>query len=516
MRRSVRWHLLLSSLAVSMMAILAVGLVTFLLVDNYFSQQEEDFLSDRGESLVEPLEIVLRGGNPADLQQIASFGLLANQMRVRILDARGSLLVDSGSFSDLISVEPRFRKSQIDSAFQFLMDDLGHLQGFGFPMISGGESFESFFRQPADSNIQNVLPSVTFAQQQPISDYSDVIVQMPLRVNNRVVAIAELSEGPAFGKAIRDSIQKALIAGGVVAIIVAGIAAIISARQLTRPLEALGGAANQMAEGNLSARAPSSNLKEYDRLATRFNTMADRLGATISSLEAERSSLKRFIADASHELRTPLTALKTFNQLLSQNVTPEREPESTFIAESGLQINQLDQLTSDLLNLSRLEARLSGTDFTTEDIRPAIERSIQAIRPQSAIRRQKLIIELSEEPIVLSHDPAAIERAVDNLLSNAVKFTPEEGTIQICTTLDEEGVTIIVRDSGLGISPSEQLLIFERFYRGRNQKVDGSGLGLAISQEIAAIHGGRIEVESEEEKGSSFALILPLSASEES
>jgi two-component system sensor histidine kinase VicK len=152
----------------------------------------------------------------------------------------------------------------------------------------------------------------------------------------------------------------------------------------------------------------------------------------------------------------------------------------------------------------------------TEDIRPAIERSIQTIRPQSIIKRQKLVIELSEEPIVLSHDPAAIERAVDNLLSNAVKYTPEEGTIQIRSTLDMETVTIIVRDSGPGISPSEQPLIFERFYRGRNQNVDGSGLGLAISQEIAAIHGGRIEVESKEGKGSSFTLILPLSASEES
>ena len=271
-----------------------------------------------------------------------------------------------------------------------------------------------------------------------------------------------------------------------------------------------------MAEGNLSARAPSSNLKEYDRLAIRFNAMADRLGATIASLEAERSSLKRFIADASHELRTPLTALKTFNQLLSQQVTTDREPESTVIAESGLQINQLDRLTSDLLNLSRLEARLSGTDFETEDIRPAIERSIQAIRKQSAMKRQKLVIELTEEPIVLSHDPAAIERAVDNLLSNAVKYAPEESTIQIRTRLDKESVTIIVGDNGPGIPAREQPFIFERFYRGREQKVDGSGLGLAISQEIAAIHGGRINVDSEEGKGSAFSLILPLRKSEES
>jgi signal transduction histidine kinase len=499
-----------------MMAILAVGLVTFLLVNNYFSQQEEEFLRDRGESLVEPLEIVLGGGNPAELQQIASFGLLANQMRVRILDASGGLLVDSGSFSDLISVEPRFRRSQMDSAFQFLMDDHGHFQGFGFPMMTGAGPFESFFRQPDDTALQEALPSLTFTQQQPISDFSDVTVLMPLHLDNQVVAVAELSEGPAFGKAIRDSIQKALIAGGVVAVIVAGIAAIISARQLTRPLEALGGAANEMAEGNLSARAPSSNLKEYDRLAIRFNAMADRLGATIASLEAERSSLKRFIADASHELRTPLTALKTFNQLLSQQVTTDREPESTFIAESGLQINQLDRLTSDLLNLSRLEARLSGTDFVTEDIRPAIERSIQAIRPQSAMKRQKLVIELSEEPIILSHDPAAIERAVDNLLSNAVKYAPERSTIQIRTRLDKESITIIVSDDGPGIPAREQPFIFERFYRGREQKVDGSGLGLAISQEIAAIHGGRINVDSEEGKGSTFSLILPLRKSEES
>ena len=509
MRRSVRWHLLISGLAVSLIAILVVGLVTLLLVNRYFEGQEEEYLRERGSNLVEPLETVLQFGNPAELNQIASLGLLANQVRVKVVDPDGRLLVDSGSFDDLVPVDRDIEFPDFGSSFQFFLDNRGHLQGFGFPFLDDPFFSDPFSLSGGDDSRRRDFPVVSFARPEPITDLSMASVSLPLYVGDRVVAFAELSEGPAFGVVIRDSVQKALLVGGVVALLVATVAALLSARQLTRPLQELSGAAGRMAEGDYSARAPSSRLREYDQLADQFNMMADRLGETILSLEADRASLRRFIADASHELRTPLTALKTFNQLLQDGIDQEDQPRSTFIAESGIQITQLDQLTSDLLNLSRLESRLSGTDFVFSDLLLPIERAVQANLPLSEKKNQKITANLPADPLMLSHDPSAVERAVSNLVANGVKYTQESGRIEIELSEDDSSVNIIVSDDGPGIPAAELPFIFERFYRGPDNKIEGSGLGLAIAQEIAMIHGGRIRVKSEAGKGSTFTLLLP-------
>ena len=508
-RRSVRWHLLISGLAVSLIAILAVGLVTLLLVNRSFERQEEEFLLDRGNNLVEPLETVLRFGDPADLNQIASLVLLANQVRVKVVDPNGRLLVDSGSFDDLIPVHQDIDIPDFRSSFQFFLDNRGHLQGFGFPFSDDPIFGDPFSLSGTASSRRTDFPVVSFARPEPITDLSTASVSLPLRVDDQVVAFAELSEGPAFGVVIRDSVQKALLAGGVVALLVATLAAFLSARQLTRPLHELSSAAGQMAEGEYGARAPASRLKEYDQLAIQFNMMADRLSQTIQSLEADRQALRRFIADASHEFRTPLTALKTFNQLLQDGTDKKDEPRATFIAESGAQIAQLDQLTSDLLNLSRLESRLSGTDFVLSDIRQPIEKAVQANTPLSEEKSQRLSVQLPADAVMQSHDPSSIERAVGNMVANGLKYTPDGGSIEVKLSVDDSLVYITVSDNGRGIPESDLPYIFERFYRGPGHRTEGSGLGLAIALEIALIHSGQIKVRSESGKGSTFTFELP-------
>ena len=150
MRRSVRWNLLLGTLAASLMAILVVGLVTLLLINSNFSRQEEEFLRERGELLVEPLESALNQGSPTNLQQIASFGLLANQMRIKILDSNGHIIVDSGSFEKLFPTEEHLNKSAFDAAFQFLIDEGGQVRGFGFPVEGSLSPFDPFFPSSQD------------------------------------------------------------------------------------------------------------------------------------------------------------------------------------------------------------------------------------------------------------------------------------------------------------------------------------------------------------------------------
>lgn len=521
MRRSVSWHFLIYSLAVILVAIVAVGAVTLILVNLNFNKQEEQYLLDRGDQIVEPLQSALgSSGDPAELQSLASLGLVTGHMRIRVVDSSGRVLADSGSYGELFNSRPEGTGTEPVTAFQLFFDESGHYQGFRMPaelsadldaMMMPGRHMEFFEPLP----FRAAPPP-----QLPVEDVSDAAVTLPLYVDDQVVGHAELSEGPAYGQAIRETLQQALLIGGLAALIVAAIAAIVAARQVTRPLLSLGGAADEMAQGNLQARADGSQLAEIDHLASQFNSMADRLASTIADLESERSSLKRFIADASHELRTPLTALKTFNSLLSGSISgdnasdlgsdPARSAE--LLRESGRQLEHLDRLTTDLLDLSRLEARLNGTTLLPADVRPAVEEAVSAVWQLSQAKDQALNIELPATPVTVAHDPAMVRRAVRNLVANAVKFTPEQGRVQVNLAVAGDVVSVHVQDDGPGIPAAEQPYIFDRFYRGRSASGQGSGLGLAIAREIADIHGGNITFTSQEGAGSRFTLQLPLAS----
>ena len=520
MRRSVSRHFLLYSLAIILVAIVAVGAVTLLLVNANFSKQEEQYLRDRGDQLVEPLQSAFQfGSDPAELQGIATLGLVTGHVRIRVIDRGGRVLADSGSYGEL------FEFSAFDSdlstspltAFQLLLDDSGHYQGYRIPadLPEGFEALMMPNRPRAFFESQHFTSEP--APQPPIATISDAAVTLPLHIDSQVVGHAEFSEGPAFGKVIRETLQQALLFGGLVALIVAAIAAMVAARQVTRPLQSLGVAADEMAQGNLQARAGGSQLAEIDHLAAQFNSMADQLAATIASLESERASLRRFIADASHELRTPLTALKTFNSLLAQDTAHSLVEGSgrtaELVEESGRQLDHLDRLTSDLLDLSRLEARLNGLDLTTSDIRPVISEAVALLQPLSDSKDQTLALVLPDTPVMVEQDPDMLRRAIENLVANAVKFTPDGRLVQVSLVEAETTASVHVQDDGPGISPAEQPYLFDRFYRGRNAAGDGSGLGLAIAREIAAIHHGAITFSSTEDEGSHFMLKLPLSPS---
>jgi signal transduction histidine kinase len=508
-KRSLRWHLLLNGLFVSLVAIVSVSVITLLLVEAYFSQQEEQYLRERSADLVPNLESAFDEGiNHHELQQIAGFGLFTGRVRIRVMDRFNRLLVDSGSFEEMAAGAFLAGQREPFAAYEFYLDAQGRLQGFGFPQR------ESFGFEPFGSgrNLEpdGALPRATIepAPSQPLTEISDVALTLPLRVDNQVVGYAELSEGPAFGQIIRKSIQRSLIIGGLVALIFAAGAAVLFARQVIGPLRSLGNAADEMAQGNLDARAKPSKISEIDQLSNQFNDMAGQLAATIDSLEKDRASLHRFIADASHELRTPLTALITFNTLLARNPAIAREPVATFVSESDKQLILLDRLTTDLLDLSRFEARLSGADFVLQDIRPPIERAITDLKPLSQAKNQQLELILPPEQIIVSHDPASLERCLGNLIGNAIKQTPDGGRIQVSLKRDQDQVIVDVLDDGPGIPADEQSRIFDRFYRGSGAEGDGSGLGLAIAQEIASIHGGTISLISGEGQGSLFSLKL--------
>jgi signal transduction histidine kinase len=220
----------------------------------------------------------------------------------------------------------------------------------------------------------------------------------------------------------------------------------------------------------------------------------------------------QFVSNVSHELRTPLANIKLYAGLLKHGKSEKLQHYLETLRRETL---RLEKLIEDLLELSRLNAGTAPIMLNPIDVNQLIESLIADRASLIADRSLSLNTELgSNLPPVLG-DPWRLEQVLSNLLANAMNYTPQGGTIAICTSQQEddqqEWVTFTVEDTGLGITAEELPHVFERFYRGtagRQSGAPGTGLGLAICQEIIDRLGGRITVESEPGHGTIFTVWL--------
>ena len=222
-----------------------------------------------------------------------------------------------------------------------------------------------------------------------------------------------------------------------------------------------------------------------------------------------------FIATVSHELRTPLAAVHgAAKTLLREDVDLGHDVSRQLLALVSEQSDRLARMVEDILLASRLES--PELELATEevDVGELAADAIEATRLQAS---EQLALELSVAPSLppVAGDRDKLRQVLVNLVANAVKYSPAGGRIEVEVKAEEGHVAIVVRDQGLGIAPSEQSLIFEKFYRAdanMTRGVSGSGLGLYISRELVQRMGGAISVESEPGEGSTFVVTLPTAA----
>jgi len=228
-----------------------------------------------------------------------------------------------------------------------------------------------------------------------------------------------------------------------------------------------------------------------------------------------------FVSVASHELRTPLSAIKNAVQLMLQGRTGKiNENQAKFLSLAERNINRLTSILNSLLDLSRIESGKISIKFEELDLRSSIEFILSSLKSQADGKSIQLKMETPGELPSVYGDREKIEQILTNLVGNAIKFTPEGGEISVSAKPfkeEEHMVAISVRDSGIGI-PGDQLdRIFEKFHQVEDslrRSVTGTGLGLAITKGLVEAHHGRIWVESEIGKGSTFTFTLPMSKGE--
>ncbi len=226
-------------------------------------------------------------------------------------------------------------------------------------------------------------------------------------------------------------------------------------------------------------------------------------------LEALR---REFVANVSHELRTPLTTIKSYVETILDGAVDDPQVAEGFLRVVAGEVDRMTRLVSDLLTLSHLDSGRMRLELQSLDPNELV-RSVAGKFEERCRRKDiELVVRPAGGLPPVDGDRDRLEQVLANLIANAIDFTPPGGRIEVATGLAPEGVTVTVRDTGVGIPAEDLPRVFERFYRvdkARSREYGGTGLGLSIARELTEAHGGRISIDSAPGRGTEVRVTLP-------
>ena len=342
-------------------------------------------------------------------------------------------------------------------------------------------------------------------------------ISVPIVVEGRTVGLAAVLmpstlQFSAAAALFLSEINQVLIQATALAVLAGGLAGLVIARGISRPLGELATAARRVAVGHLSERVKEQGSEEVANVAAAFNEMTVNLQQADAQRRAAETLRRNMVADIAHELRTPLTVIQGNLQAILDGVYPlDLNEIETVHAETAM----LSRLVTDLRELSLAEAGQLALNTTTRPLGPLVEGAAQRHAEMAAAKAIALDAEIAEGLPLVPLDPDRTTQVINNLLSNALRYTPSGGRVSVAVTGNPDGVRVTVRDSGPGIAAEDLPRVFDRFWRGeksRAREKGGSGLGLAIARQWVEAMGGRIGVESRPGEGSAFWFSLPVAS----
>ncbi|MBQ4074698.1 MAG: HAMP domain-containing protein [Clostridia bacterium] len=291
----------------------------------------------------------------------------------------------------------------------------------------------------------------------------------------------------------------------VVIAVLALLCSLVFSQVITNPIGGLMRGIQRMSKGDFSARVRVRGSGEMKHLAQAFNSMSEKL-------ETLDQSRNQFVSNASHELKTPLATMKIMIESLIYQPDMDKELRTEFMGDINSEIDRLSAIVSDLLTLVQMDSQ--NVKLTRENLSIAqmVKENAHRLQPIADQKGQEIILTLSD-PCDIYADKSKLNQVIYNLMENAVKYTQANGQVKVTLQRIGRDAKLTVTDNGPGIPKENLPHIFDRFYRvdkARSREKGGTGLGLSIVHQLVLLHGGEIYVESEEGKGASFIVELPL------
>jgi signal transduction histidine kinase len=295
-----------------------------------------------------------------------------------------------------------------------------------------------------------------------------------------------------------SDVADSILIGGLIALLLSLGIGFYFAKLVAARVKRLDEAARKVAAGDFATQIPVDYSGQLGQLARTFNEMQRRL----AELDNAR---KQFIANASHELRTPIFSLGGFVELLEEE-EPSPQERAEFVREMRQQIERLTKLTTDLLNLSQLDAGGVELDPADVDLSSLAREVAREFGPWADRRGSRLELRTPNRPVIAFADPERVRQIIRILLDNALTHTPEGASVTVTTYSVNRRAELTVSDDGTGIPQRAQKRLFERFFTA--DSAGGSGLGLAIASEVAQRMGGSVAISSSR-RYTAFTLDLP-------
>ena len=307
---------------------------------------------------------------------------------------------------------------------------------------------------------------------------------------------------------IRDSIEILEHRGNLLMLAISILVLVLGyllSKSLVKPFTRVSKAIEELTDGYLDEEISVLDYSETQMLSSVFNKMLKRM-------KVLDDSRQEFVANVSHELKTPMTSIKVLaDSLVGQEEVPV-ELYKEFMQDIAVEIDRENKIITDLLALVKMDKKASDLNIEKVNIDELMESILKRLKPIADKKKVELVLE-TYRPIVAEVDEVKLSLALSNLVENGIKYNVEDGWVHVTLNADHKYFYVTVADSGVGIPKDSIDKIFERFYRvdkSHSREIGGTGLGLAITRNAIAMHRGAVKVKSEEQKGTTFSVRIPL------
>ncbi len=322
--------------------------------------------------------------------------------------------------------------------------------------------------------------------------------------DSEIIGVVYLSEAAKATDDFMADIRWILIIISLIVCILIGVLSSVMADVIVSPIENLTKIINRMKSGTLEERVQVNGNDEIAQLGDAFNQLTDRL----NEMEDKR---RQFVSNASHELKTPLSSIKLLSDSVLSMETMDEEYVREFMGDINGEVDRLTKIINRLLSLTKLDINYEELELKVTDINEMAQRIVKSIMPVALNKSIKLHL-FTDNEVLAMVDREKFWQVLYNITDNAVKYTPEGGTVSLYVFGEGDYVRIEVIDNGIGIPEDQVDKIFDRFYRvdkARSRESGGTGLGLSIVKDVVDSHDGEIIVDSKENDGTKFVIVIP-------